>query len=88
MDVLCPKPPASGIKSSLTWTALATRNWCSRRPAHGGGFTSIPAQTRVAIVTCGGLCPGINSVIRSLYLELDFNYGVKKCSACATAIAA
>ncbi len=37
-----------------------------------------PAHTRVAIVTCGGLCPGINSVIRSLYLELDFNYGVKE----------
>ena len=37
-----------------------------------------PAHTRVAIVTCGGLCPGINSVIRSIYLELDFNYGVKE----------
>ncbi len=37
-----------------------------------------PARTRVGIVTCGGLCPGINSVIRSLYLELDFNYGVKE----------
>ena len=37
-----------------------------------------PAHTRVAIVTCGGLCPGINSVIRSLFLELDFNYGVKE----------
>jgi 6-phosphofructokinase 1 len=36
-----------------------------------------PARTRVAIVTCGGLCPGINSVIRSLFLELDFHYGVK-----------
>jgi 6-phosphofructokinase 1 len=37
-----------------------------------------PGQTRVAIVTCGGLCPGINSVIRSLFLELDFNYGVRE----------
>ncbi len=37
-----------------------------------------PAHTRVAIVTCGGLCPGINSVIRSLFLELHFNYGVKE----------
>ena len=37
-----------------------------------------PAHTRVAIVTCGGLCPGINSVIRSLFLELNFNYGVKE----------
>jgi len=35
-----------------------------------------PAQTRAAIVTCGGLCPGINNVIRSLVLELTYNYGI------------
>lgn len=35
-----------------------------------------PANVRAAIVTCGGLCPGLNNVIRSLFLELHFNYGV------------
>ena len=35
-----------------------------------------PTQTRVAIVTCGGLCPGMNNVIRSLVFELEHNYGV------------
>ncbi len=35
-----------------------------------------PKQTKAAIVTCGGLCPGINNVIRSLVFELTFNYGV------------
>ena len=25
-----------------------------------------PSQTKAAIVTCGGLCPGINDVIRSI----------------------
>jgi len=35
-----------------------------------------PLQTRAAIVTCGGLCPGLNTVIRSLFLELHYNYGV------------
>ncbi len=35
-----------------------------------------PNKTRAAIVTCGGLCPGINNVIRSLVLELTHNYGV------------
>ena len=35
-----------------------------------------PARTRAAIVSCGGLCPGINNVIRSLVFELDYNYGV------------
>lgn len=37
-----------------------------------------PAQTRAAIVTCGGLCPGLNNVIRSIFLELFFNYGVRE----------
>lgn len=35
-----------------------------------------PASTRAAIVTCGGLCPGLNNVIRSVYLELFHRYGV------------
>jgi 6-phosphofructokinase 1 len=35
-----------------------------------------PAGTRVGIVTCGGLCPGLNNVIRGLVLELSENYGV------------
>jgi 6-phosphofructokinase 1 len=35
-----------------------------------------PATTRVGIVTCGGLCPGLNNVIRGLVLELADNYGV------------
>ncbi|CAN5825812.1 ATP-dependent 6-phosphofructokinase [soil metagenome] len=36
-----------------------------------------PAQTRAAIVTCGGLCPGLNNVIRSVTRELVRGYGVK-----------
>jgi 6-phosphofructokinase 1 len=31
---------------------------------------------RCGIVTCGGLCPGINNVIRGLVLELTHSYGV------------
>jgi 6-phosphofructokinase 1 len=37
-----------------------------------------PAQTQAAIVTCGGLCPGINDVIRSVTMTLFYRYGVKK----------
>jgi 6-phosphofructokinase 1 len=33
-------------------------------------------KTRAGIVTCGGLCPGLNNVIRSLFLELRYGYGV------------
>jgi 6-phosphofructokinase 1 len=35
-----------------------------------------PPKTRAAIVTCGGLCPGLNNVIRTLYFGLTANYGV------------
>jgi 6-phosphofructokinase 1 len=35
-----------------------------------------PPNTRAAIVTCGGLCPGINNVIRTLFHELTANYGI------------
>ncbi len=37
-----------------------------------------PKETRAAVVTCGGLCPGLNDVIRSLFLELHHAYGVKE----------
>jgi len=36
-----------------------------------------PAQTRVAIVTCGGLCPGLNNVIKGLVEVLTYDYGVR-----------
>ena len=36
-----------------------------------------PKQTRAAIVTCGGLCPGLSNVIRSVTRELIRGYGVK-----------
>ncbi len=35
-----------------------------------------PGATRVAVVTCGGLCPGLNDIIRGVVLELDHHYGV------------
>jgi 6-phosphofructokinase 1 len=36
-----------------------------------------PAKTKAAIVTCGGLCPGINDVIRAVVMELYHRYGVQ-----------
>ena len=35
-----------------------------------------PGGTRVGIVTCGGLCPGLNDVIRGLVVELADHYGI------------
>ena len=37
-----------------------------------------PARLACGIVTCGGLCPGLNDVIRSIVLSLHHHYGVQK----------
>jgi 6-phosphofructokinase 1 len=37
-----------------------------------------PAKTKVGIVTCGGLCPGLNNVIRSIVNELHYRYGINR----------
>jgi 6-phosphofructokinase 1 len=37
-----------------------------------------PAKTKAAIVTCGGLCPGLNNVIRSLVNQLHYRYNVSR----------
>jgi 6-phosphofructokinase 1 len=37
-----------------------------------------PSKLRCAVVTCGGLCPGLNDIIRSIVLELYYGYGVRQ----------
>ncbi len=37
-----------------------------------------PAQLSCGVVTCGGLCPGLNDVIRALVLTLHHHYGVPR----------
>ena len=37
-----------------------------------------PAKTKVAVVTCGGLCPGLNNVMRSLVYELYYRYNISR----------
>lgn len=37
-----------------------------------------PPETCIAIVTCGGLCPGINDVIRTIVMQGYYTYGVKR----------
>ncbi len=36
-----------------------------------------PGKLKCAIVTCGGLCPGVNDIIRSIVFELYYSYGVQ-----------
>ncbi len=35
-----------------------------------------PAKTTAGIVTCGGLCPGLNDIIRGIVTQLHLRYGV------------
>ena len=37
-----------------------------------------PATTKVGIVTCGGLCPGLNDIIRNVVMGLSHAYGVHR----------
>jgi len=37
-----------------------------------------PAHVHAGIVTCGGLCPGLNDVIRSIVRSLWYRYGVRR----------
>jgi 6-phosphofructokinase 1 len=36
-----------------------------------------PSKLKTAVVTCGGMCPGINSLVRAIVLQLHYIYGVK-----------
>lgn len=48
--------------------------WAYRAGARETIFMN-PAETRVAIVTCGGLCPGLNDVVQGLVNKCQ-DYGV------------
>ncbi len=37
-----------------------------------------PAKTKVGVVTCGGLCPGLNDVIHSIVNHLHYRYGINR----------
>jgi len=53
----------------------------SREFLRGGPRKAIlhdPRKAKPAIVTCGGLCPGLNTVIREIYMCLKYTYGVRE----------
>lgn len=37
-----------------------------------------PSETVCAVVTCGGLCPGLNDVIRAIVIQAHHRYGVPR----------
>jgi Phosphofructokinase len=50
----------------------------SRRCIRAGPRAQIffkPEEVKAAIVTCGGLCPGLNDVIRQIVITMESGYG-------------
>ncbi len=39
-----------------------------------------PSKVHAGLVTCGGLCPGLNDVIRAIVMTLWYRYGTKRIS--------
>jgi hypothetical protein len=67
--------------SSTSPRTAPTRSVRSTRPSfqEAGPRERIyfdPPKTKCAIVTSGGLCPGINDVIRAIVMEAQHRYGV------------
>ena len=50
---------------------------CFQLAGPRGNIFFDPSKLRCALVTCGGLCPGLNDIIRSVVLELHWGYGVR-----------
>ncbi len=59
-------PPACGPENALELAGPRERIYFD------------PSKTHAAIVTCGGLCPGLNDVIRSIVMSLWYHYGVRR----------
>ncbi|CAI0374243.1 unnamed protein product [Linum tenue] len=67
----------------ITFDLAQTPNSGSKQPSyHRAGprkeVVFDPTGVRAAIVTCGGLCPGMNTVIRELVIGLWQLYGVRQ----------
>ncbi len=73
---LCLRIVTSAIRRKSPSVNLWNQGFCSKAGAREKIFFD-PQNTKAAIVTCGGLCPGLNDVIRSIFLELYMNYGVR-----------
>jgi 6-phosphofructokinase 1 len=68
------------VQWAASKTPLALADNALRAFQKGGPHGSLafdPAGVRAAIVTCGGLCPGLNTVVRELVMCLHYTYNVR-----------
>ncbi len=73
----------SRILVNVSTKSLGENYTCGREPdslEEAGARRTIyfdPSKVRAAVLTAGGLCPGLNNVIRALVMTLHYRYGVK-----------
>ena len=68
----------SRLEEMMAWTAKGAEPPSMEAAGPRERIFYDPAGLSCGIVTCGGLCPGLNDVIRSIVLSLHHLYGVKK----------
>ncbi len=64
------------LEQFQTSVAQDTQPLCMEKAGPREKIFFDPKQTKAAIVTCGGLCPGLNNVIRGIVMGLTYRYGV------------
>ena len=68
VNVFADEAPSDGLDKSNLMQKAGPREYIYFNPAH----------VTAGICTCGGLCPGLNDVIRAVVRCLYYRYGVKK----------
>jgi 6-phosphofructokinase 1 len=68
---------ASQIKNLLHLQKIAKKLPALQKAGPRRRIFHDPAWTHAAIITCGGLCPGLNNVIKGLTNVLYYDYGVR-----------
>jgi 6-phosphofructokinase 1 len=68
----------SQVKNILKLQSFAKRFPAFQKAGPRGKIFHDPAWSQAAIVTCGGLCPGLNNVVKGLVNVLWHEYGIRK----------
>lgn len=78
----CPFKPVGNTECVVADVILdVTQSTPPRFFLRGGPRSEIffhPLEVRACIVTCGGICPGINTVVREIVMSLRHVYGVRE----------
>jgi len=65
------------LKAELTSSDKPNPDLAFEKAGPRGLIYFNPEKTNVGIVTCGGISPGLNNVLRSIFMELYYKYGTQ-----------